>query len=368
MSLESDFFKRHRPVPKKLEAAGFRRASGGYTYEADFLDGQFRAVLTVSDGGEISGRVIDLDTEEEYLPIRARDQIGEFVGSVRQGYFEVLAQVREKGFSPVDFIYDQANRIAAAIEREFGETVEFPWEKYPGNGTVKCGENGKWYAAVLTVARGKLDTASGSAKAGRSAADPDPEEIVEVINLKADPDEIPVLSQEAGICRAWHMNKKHWISVLLDDTAADARVMELVRESRRLVAGKARAGHVSGSVWIIPSNPKVYDIDTEFAENGGSIDWHQHNNIKPGDTVYIYSAAPNSAILYRCEVEASDISYHGIFEESREYTRAMRLRLMEKYPKTRFPLAFMKEHGGSAVRSARRMPEELLEAMKWKTD
>ena len=90
MSLESVFFKRHRPVPKKLEAAGFRRASGGYTYEEDFLDGQFRAVLTVSDGGEISGRVIDLDTEEEYLPIRARDQIGEFVGSVRQGYFEVL--------------------------------------------------------------------------------------------------------------------------------------------------------------------------------------------------------------------------------------------------------------------------------------
>ena len=48
------------------------------------------------------------------------------------------------------------------------------------------------------------------------------DEIVEVMNLKADPDLIPRLVQADGICPAWHMNKKHWISVLLDDTLEDA--------------------------------------------------------------------------------------------------------------------------------------------------
>ena len=379
MSIESDFFGRYRPAFAKLTGAGFRRDETGYQYEEDFLDGQFRACLKVSAGGEISGRLIDLDTEEEYLPIRARHQSGGFVGSVREAYLDLLEGIRKKCFVPVDFLYDQANRVRALIEEEYGDTVEFPWEKYPGNGTFKSRINGKWYAIILTVAFGKLqhtDQAGGSSGAGAQADGPgawaggrlteashESETIVEVVNLKADPEEIPGLTEIPGVYQAWHMNKKHWISVILDDTLPDEAVMQLIRDSHRLVASKAKAAHVTADTWIIPSNPKVYDIDTEFAENGGSIDWHQHNNIKPGDEVYIYSAAPNSAILYRCEVEDSNLSYHGIFEESREYDRAMRLRLIEKYPKDRFPLSFMKAHGGSPVRSARRMPEELLEAM-----
>ena len=357
VSLETDFFGRSRPAFAKMEAAGFQRTESGYRWQQDFMDGQFRAVLEVGSQGGIRGQVIDLDTGEEYLPIRAKNQTGEFVGSVRQEYLEVLAQVREAGFVPVDFLYDQSNRIAAMIEAEFGDTPEFPWEKYPGNGTFKSRVNGKWYAVILTVAYGKLEI-------GAEENPRDPEMIAEVINLKADPEKIPALTREHGICPAWHMNKKHWISVLLDDTLTDRRVMELIRESCWLVSGKAAAGHVNADAWIIPSNPKVYDIDAGFEAGGGSIEWHQHNNIKPGDEVYIYSAAPNSAIMYRCFVEESDLRYHGMFVETKGYTRSMRIRLIEKYPKTRFTLGFMREHGGSPVRSARRMPEELLRAIR----
>ncbi|MBQ6370789.1 MAG: MmcQ/YjbR family DNA-binding protein [Firmicutes bacterium] len=357
MSLETDFFGRSRPAFAKMEAAGFQRTESGYRWQQDFMDGQFRAVLEVGSQGGIRGQVIDLDTGEEYLPIRAKNQTGEFVGSVRQEYLEVLAQVRDAGFVPVDFLYDQSNRIAAMIEAEFGDTPEFPWEKYPGNGTFKSRVNGKWYAVILTVAYGKLEI-------GAEENPRDPEMIAEVINLKADPEKIPALTREHGICPAWHMNKKHWISVLLDDTLTDRRVMELIRESCWLVSGKAAAGHVNADAWIIPSNPKVYDIDAGFEAGGGSIEWHQHNNIKPGDEVYIYSAAPNSAIMYRCFVEESDLRYHGMFVETKGYTRSMRIRLIEKYPKTRFTLGFMREHGGSPVRSARRMPEELLRAIR----
>ena len=44
----------------------------------------------------------------------------------------------------------------------------------------------------------------------------------------------------------------------------------------------------------------------------------------------------------------------------------MRIRLIEKYPPDRYPLAFIKAHGGSVVRSARSMPEELHRAIKEK--
>ena len=115
---------------------------------------------------------------------------------------------------------------------------------------------------------------------------------------------------------------------------------------------------------MIPSNPKIYDVDAGFRRGRGEIEWHQHNNIQPGDEVYIYSSAPNSALLYRCEVVASDLKYHGMFKESKGYERSMRIRLIEKYSKDKYPLSFLKAHGGSVVRSARSMPKELYEAIK----
>ena len=64
------------------------------------------------------------------------------------------------------------------------------------------------------------------------------------------------------------------------------------------------------------------------------------------------------------KLEASDLRYRGMFAESKGYERAMRIRLIEKYPKDRYPLSFMKANGGSVIRSARRMPQQLLEAME----
>ena len=368
--LESDFFKRSRQDFRKLEAFGFQCASGNndnthsYTYSEELPDGQFRAELSVSEDGVIAGRVIDLETNEEYLPIRVENQIGSFSGTVREMYLEFLATIDRACFVPVHFMFDQANRAEAWISREYGVDVEFPWEKYPGNGTFKCSENGKWFAALLTVEYGKLANDADVADAGTDTRAHDDEEVVEVINLKADPEKIPALTKIPGVHPAWHMNKKHWISVILDDTLTDDEAFDLIRKSYRLVSDGKPTKVKSTGAWMIPSNPKIYDVDAGFRGGRGEIEWHQHNNIKPGDEVYIYSSAPNSAILYRCEVVASDLHYHGMFKESKGYERSMRIRLIEKYPPDKYPLAFIKAHGGSVVRSARSMPKELYEAIK----
>ena len=375
--IESDFFKRSRPDFRKLEAFGFRLVSGSndnkraYTYSEELPDGQFLAEFCVSEDGGITGRVIDLETNEEYLPIRVENQIGGFSGNVREMYLEFLAKIDRACFVPVHFMFNQANRTEAWISREYGVDVEFPWEKYPGNGTFKCSENGKWFAALLTVEYGKLADAADSGEASRADSRAskhgdkhDEEEVVEVINLKADPEKIPELTKIPGVYHAWHMNKKHWISVILDDTLTDDAAFHLIRESYRLVSDGKPTKVKSTGAWMIPSNPKIYDVDAGFRGGRGEIEWHQHNNIKPGDEVYIYSSAPNSAILYRCEVVASDLHYHGMFKESKGYERSMRIRLIEKYPPDKYPLTFIKAHGGSVVRSARSMPKELYEAIK----
>jgi len=155
--------------------------------------------------------------------------------------------------------------------------------------------------------------------------------------------------------------------VILDDTLPDEEIMELIRGSHALTSkGKgssAGSGPRAAGVWMIPSNPAYYDVDAGFRGGKGEIEWHQHTKVKAGDEVYIYSSAPNSAILYRCAVVAADLPYRGMFKESKGYTKSMRIRLIEKYPPDKYPLAFLKAHGGSAVRSARSMPSELYEAI-----
>lgn len=55
------------------------------------------------------------------------------------------------------------------------------------------------------------------------------------VNLKCRPLEGAVLRGSfAGIRPAWHMNKDHWISVLLESDVPDALIHQLTRDSHRL--------------------------------------------------------------------------------------------------------------------------------------
>ena len=41
-------------------------------------------------------------------------------------------------------------------------------------------------------------------------------------------------------------------------------------------------------LWIIPANPKIYNLSDAIKDLDGIIDWRQHNNFEVGDIVYIY--------------------------------------------------------------------------------
>ncbi len=56
------------------------------------------------------------------------------------------------------------------------------------------------------------------------------------INLKCDPEKaIELREQFAGISPGYHMNKKHWITVRLNEDVSDTLLQELINESYALV-------------------------------------------------------------------------------------------------------------------------------------
>lgn len=65
----------------------------------------------------------------------------------------------------------------------------------------------------------------------------DLKEEIEVMNLKLANDNNGYKIEE-GIYPAYHMNKKYWASIILDDTLSDEEVMELIEISYNLVNSK----------------------------------------------------------------------------------------------------------------------------------
>ena len=60
---------------------------------------------------------------------------------------------------------------------------------------------------------------------------------VATVNLKCDPElALELRHQFPAVTPGWHMNKRHWNSVLLDGTVPDDEVVEMLRHSYVLVA------------------------------------------------------------------------------------------------------------------------------------
>ena len=92
--------------------------------------------------------------------------------------------------------------------------------------------------------------------------------VYDVVNLKVDPKQMDQLMKMDGIFPSYHMSKKTWISLVLDDTLPDQTVFELLRNSRSLVAPKHLRKASEPHYWLIPANLKYYDIGEEFSASG----------------------------------------------------------------------------------------------------
>lgn len=76
---------------------------------------------------------------------------------------------------------------------------------------------GKWYGAILTCKRRTL-TGSG-------------EESLEVLNLRAQESTVDELVRHDGFYRGYHMNKKKWLSVVLDAGIGMEKIKDLIMKS-----------------------------------------------------------------------------------------------------------------------------------------
>ena len=112
------------------------------------------------------------------------------------------------------FTNAETQKIIAYVRETYGTELEFLWKRFPENAILRHRKNKKWYAAILKVERDKLNLEG--------------EEKVEILNVKCDPIMKDILREKNGILPAYHMNKVHWISILLDGTIPAEEIFPLI--------------------------------------------------------------------------------------------------------------------------------------------
>ena len=90
---------------------------------------------------------------------------------------------------------------------EYGTSPDYPFDEDFETAVLRHADNRKWYAIVMRVSRRKFGL--------------DSDEVIDVVNLKLPTEMFGSFGAADGVYPAYHMNKLHWISVLLPDAPND---------------------------------------------------------------------------------------------------------------------------------------------------
>ena len=230
MTIEEEIFARSIPDFAKLVKFGFVKNGSKYSFSGKFLNGDFTADVVVTSGGDVSASVFDVQAGERYLPLRAKSRQSAFVNEVRESYRAFLREIKNACFVVQPFLTDQANRIAREAEKLFGDKIDFPFSTAPDYGVFRNPENRKWYGIIMNIPKSKIENS------GRAASLSADDAIVEIINVKIDPEKSIELKKRRGFYDAYHMSKKNWITIALDGSVSDGLIVDLLKKSRALVS------------------------------------------------------------------------------------------------------------------------------------
>ena len=109
------------------------------------------------------------------------------------------------------------------VKKQYGTVPEYLWKESPESAVLRH-KNGKWYAVLMQVEKSRLGL-EGDTK-------------VDILDVKCDADMVGLLTQTYGFLPGYHMNKKYWITMLLDGTVSEAKILDFLDMSYDLIDGK----------------------------------------------------------------------------------------------------------------------------------
>ena len=198
-------------------AIAYGISNTGYYYilQSDIDVENFNVIVKIGkDSFEVN--VIELPFNEEYILFNVSDSKGKFVSKIRKKVNELIEDIVKSCFTSLDY----RKLLLDYVKEKYGTIPEEPWEDN-NHATIKTSNSKKWYGIFMYLPYKTL----GLDKSGK----------IDVLNVKLNPELIQSLIDKKHFFPAYHMNKKYWITILLDSDTDVNLVKSLIDESFRLV-------------------------------------------------------------------------------------------------------------------------------------
>lgn len=216
--MKNNLFDYKSPNFNKLADFGFQIQGLIYSYVTLILNGQFKMNVEISSvNGEVKTNVIDLSTGEPYTLHLVEDAGGTFVGAVRTAYKNVLTEIADKCFEKDVFKSDCAHKAIKYVREKYGDELQYLWKTFPSNAVWRRKDNDKWYGIMLLISKRKLGLNS--------------DEMVDIIDLRTDPEELSEIVDGKKYFPGYHMNKKTWLTVCLDGSVPIEEICSRIDKS-----------------------------------------------------------------------------------------------------------------------------------------
>ena len=201
---------------EQLNGFGFKDEVEKLIYRKEILDSSFLIEISFVDS-QLLVEVYDLEFAEIYSLYSVDSAVGETVQNIREHVENLLRSILG--------LADQSGKISSEVIdycNKYGGNHVNPFKKHPDI-LAFVNEKNKWYALLSAVEYNKLNKNT------------DITTKVKILNLKYPTDKILDIIDNQNIFLAYHMNKKHWISIVIDKNIKLKTIKELIDISYSLV-------------------------------------------------------------------------------------------------------------------------------------
>lgn len=217
-SLEKELENKKLELNKLIDY-GFKKNNNKYIYTKRLSNDNFLVHIEITDFCKITSKIMDIENKEEYWPVDIKNTTGSFIGKIKEEYENILKDVIAICTERDIFKSNQTQAVIKYVKEKYDGNLEFLWEKST-NAIIRHHDTKKWYLILLTISKEKLGLKSN--------------DLIEIIDLKMPPEEIVKLVDNKKIFPGYHMNKKHWITICLDNTMKDEELFKYIDISYNL--------------------------------------------------------------------------------------------------------------------------------------
>lgn len=210
-------FKNKKMNPLKLVTFGFEKSGTCYLYNKTLSHSGFILTVRIAEQGTVTSEITDPLSGEPYTLHLVDNAVGRFVGAVKSQYEETVAEIADRCFDLDAFKSRQANELRNYVRNMYGDELEFLWEKFSGNAVWRRKDTKKWYGVLLTVSKNKLGIESDAC--------------AEIMDLRISPGALADLIDCKKYFPGYHMNKKHWYTMILDGSVPYEELCRRIDES-----------------------------------------------------------------------------------------------------------------------------------------